>query len=159
MTMSRIATWAASIVLGASGSVAALSQPASGEDIHGGPTHHLVTLANHSSDVEKKAQVQLHCSSATGLMTLSVSGINTLDARQHSFLAYFITNGVTPNVGWQLGVDAGNIVIKQNPSTGLWAGALRLSLPHARSCSKGAPFSLTDQPSATGALKFSGVLS
>ena len=159
VTMNRIAPWAASIILGASGAIAALSQPASAEDIHGGPNHHLVALANHSSDVEKKAKVQMSCSSSTGMMTLAVSGINSLDAKQHSFLFYFITNGVTPNVGWQLGVDAGNIVLTQNPSTGLWAGTLHLALPHASSCSKGSAFSLTDQPSATGALKFTGVLS
>ncbi len=161
MNMNRLATCAATIVLGASGSLVALSQPAgaSTEDTHAGTHHKLISLVNHSSNVETKAKVHLLCSSATGVMSLAVSGINTLDAQQNSFLSYFITNGVKPNIGWQLGADAGNIVIAQNSTTGLWAGHLRLPLHNTTSCSKGAAFTLTDQPNATGALKFTGVLS
>ncbi len=161
MNLNRIATWAATIVLGASGSIAVLSQPAgaSSEGNHAGTNHNLVSIVNHSSNVEKKAKVHLHCSSSTGIMSLTVSGINTLDAQKNSFLDYFIANGVTPNIGWQLGTDAGNIVITQDPTSGLWAGNLRLQLPNVNSCSKGSAFTLTDQPYATGALKFTGVLS
>ncbi len=124
-----------------------------------GSSHKLVALVNSSTNAEPSAKVSLSCSSSTGKMTLNVSGINTIDANGNSFLAYFAANGVLPNVGWQLGNEAGNIVISKNAATNLWAGKLTMTLAQKADCSKGVAFQLNDQPFATGALKITGLLS
>lgn len=122
-------------------------------------THALVSVVNSSTDNETSAKVSLSCSSSTGKMTIKVSGINILDSNGNSFLAYFTSHGILPNLGWQLGGEAGNILITQNSTTHLWFGSLLMNLAHKADCSKHTSFVLNDQPFATGALKITGLLS
>ena len=157
MKFTKFGALTAAAFLSANAAVLAVSHPAGAED-HGA-NHTLVSVVNSSTDVESTAKISMRCSASTGRMSLTVSGINTLDANGNSFLAYFNANGVLPNVGWQLGSDAGNIVITQNSSTKLWAGNLTMKLPQKANCSKGTAFVLNDQPFATGALKITGVVS
>jgi hypothetical protein len=163
MSLTRIGTLAAAAVLSTSTASMVLAHPAGAAkktttDDHGA-LHTLGSIVNRSTDVESSASVTLSCSSSTGTMTLSVSGLNTVDANGNSFLSYFNANGILPNVGWQLGNEAGNIVIAQNRTTSLWAGTLTMTLVHKGDCAKGSAFLLNDQPFATGALKITGVLS
>jgi len=162
MSLTRIGTLAAAVLSTSTASMV-LAHPAGAAkktttDDHGA-LHTLGSIVNRSTDVESSASVTLSCSSSTGTMTLSVSGLNTVDANGNSFLSYFNANGILPNVGWQLGNEAGNIVIAQNPTTSLWAGTLTMTLVHKGDCAKGSAFLLNDQPFATGALKITGVLS
>jgi hypothetical protein len=162
MNFTRIGTLAAAVLSTSTASMV-FAYPAGAvkaltSDDHGA-IHTLISVSNHSINVESTATVVMSCSSGTGKMTLAVSGINTVDANGNSFLAYFNTNGVLPNVGWQLGKEAGNIVITQNPATSLWAGTLTMTIAHKSDCAKGSVFLLDDQPFATGALKITGVLS
>ena len=163
MNLTRIGTLAAAAVLSTSTTSMVLAYPAGAakaptSDDHGA-IHTLRSVVNHSTDAESTAAVTMSCSLRTGKMTLAVAGINTVDANGNSFLSSFNANGVLPTVGWQLGHEAGNIVITQDPTTSLWAGTLTMTLAHKSDCSKGVAFLLTDQPFATGALKLTGVLS
>ncbi len=125
----------------------------------GETTHALTAVVNSSTDVETSATVSMSCSSRTGIISLQVAGINTLDAGGSSFLNYFLSHGIAPNIGWQLGRETGNVVIHQDATTSLWAGSLNLALRHKSDCRTGRTFVLIDQPGATGALRISGTLS